>query len=231
MGTCACIFALSQYPIGSLYFLIAAFIFDSIDGFAARKLKSVSPIGKELDSLADVISFGLVPSLVLFEWCVKELPMKFNFLAFIPLVIVVSSAMRLAKFDIDERQKENFLGFPTPANAMLVTSITAYAKNYSTTGPNAAARVMSIPWVVPVVSVLLALLLISELPFFSLKFKTLNFNENIVRYVYLIICAVFTVAALIVKMAFPLYVFWIFAIYLLLCLGLCFAGCITHKRA
>lgn len=217
-GCCACVFALSAYPLGSLYFLIAAMAFDSLDGLAARKLNSVSAIGKELDSLADIVSFGLVPSLVLFEWCRSTFPERLVWISFVPLLLAVFSALRLAKFDIDTRQTENFLGLPTPANAMLIVSITAYAKNYNADGGNAAASVMSHPWVVPLAVVLLGFMLVSELPFFSLKFRTWGFKENLTRYIYLIICALTVVISLIAKTPLALCIFWIFAIYIVMCL-------------
>lgn len=230
-GACACIFAAWNMPLGSLVFLAIAFLFDCVDGLTARQLDAVSSIGKELDSLADVVSFGLVPSIVLFAWCHNTFPENLSFLSFIPLLIVVASALRLAKFDIDERQTENFLGLPTPANALMITSAAAYATNSSGPGGvNAIANAMSSPWVVPAVSVLLAILLVSELPFFSLKFKTLDFHSNLVRYIYLIIIAAFVIVALIFQVNVILITFVCFAFYILLCLGLCFFGAIFKKQ-
>ena len=230
-GACACIFAAWNMPMGSLAFLAIAFIFDCIDGLAARKLDAVSPIGKELDSLADVVSFGLTPSIVLFAWCHDKFTGNISFLAFFPLLIVAASALRLAKFDIDQRQTENFLGMPTPANALMITSATAYATVPSAQGgANGIALAMSVPWVVPTISLLLSILLVSELPFFSLKFKTWDFRSNMVRYIYLMIIALFAAIALICKVSPILVTFICFAFYLILCLALCFFGSLSHKQ-
>ena len=228
-GACACIFAAWGYPLGSLVFLAVALLFDCLDGMVARQLDAVSSIGKELDSLADIVSFGLTPSIVLLVWCKDAFPANLSFLNYIPLLIVVCSAIRLAKFDVDDSQAENFKGLPTPANALLITSITAYAKHFGG-GANAAATAMSAPWVVPVFSVLLSLLLVCDLPFFSLKFRTWDFRSNMVRYIYLIIIAVFVITGLIAKMNAALITFWCFAFYVILCLALCFFGSLSHKQ-
>ena len=137
---------------------ILASVFDFFDGFAARKLGAYSEIGKELDSLSDLVSFGLAPTVALMTYFKTFLPDAPEILAYIPLVIVACSALRLAKFNLDERQTKSFLGLPTPACGLLVVSLLA-----------CNAQILSTVWFIPVLSVVLAALLISEIPMFSMK--------------------------------------------------------------
>ncbi len=150
----------------AFYLMLAAAVFDFCDGFAARALNAYSDVGKELDSLADVISFGLLPSIMLYR-----LGFEMNgpsVWVYIPLVIVVFSALRLAKFNTDERQKDNFIGLATPACAILCGGIAHYI--YLTPGSFLETWAQSNIFF-PVLSLLLSTLLVSELDMFSLKFK------------------------------------------------------------
>lgn len=121
-GSVAVIFALKGWSTWAVFLIMAAAIFDFLDGFAARLLKAYSPIGKELDSLADMVSFGLAPSLLLYYRYSQSLSpyisgdissISFELLTFFPLIIAVFSGLRLAKFNVDIRQSENFIGLPT----------------------------------------------------------------------------------------------------------------------
>lgn len=156
----------------AFYLMLAAAVFDFCDGLSARMLQAYSDLGKELDSLADMISFGLLPSLMLHKLMV-EIAGE-SIWAYVPLVIVVFSAIRLAKFNIDDRQSDNFIGLATPACAMICGSFTYYVYSdassilYQWAGNNLF---------IPVASVILSLLLISEIPMFSMKLKK-NIKKN-----------------------------------------------------
>lgn len=147
------------------YAIFAAAVFDFFDGFAARLLKAHSDIGLQLDSLADVVSFGVAPAMMLFYSISNPLPQQFlgAIVHYSPFLIVVFSALRLAKFNIDTRQTESFIGMPTPACALLIAS---YLIHYTATAP-----LQLNAYVVLVASVLLSALLVSEIPMFSLKVK------------------------------------------------------------
>lgn len=147
------------------YSIFVAAIFDFFDGFAARLLKAHSAIGLQLDSLADMVSFGVAPSMMLYYSIANPLPECFvgTLVQYSPFVIAVFSALRLAKFNIDTRQTESFIGMPTPACSLLIASFLIY-RSFTTTEPLNAYLVL-------VLSVLLSALLVSEIPMFSLKVK------------------------------------------------------------
>ena len=149
----------------AFYLMIAAAVCDFFDGFAARMLNAYSAMGKELDSLADLISFGLLPSLMLHRRLIEG--GMTGFITFIPLIICVFSALRLAKFNVDERQSENFLGIATPACAMWCGSL-IYAADR---GVMTISHLLRDTYIIPIAAVVLALLLVSEIPMFSFKFK------------------------------------------------------------
>jgi CDP-diacylglycerol---serine O-phosphatidyltransferase len=192
------------------YFIYIAGVFDFFDGFAARTLKATSKIGKELDSLADMVSFGLAPSMIVYQLIKHSLqikqfafsmPLTETLMVFSALLIAVFSAIRLAKFNIDERQTENFLGLATPACAMLIASIPLISEF----NPNGLILFPSISnniyfflgvilfgefvikpvFLIPLVFILSALL-VSELPMFSMKFKSYSFDDNKLKYYFLI---------------------------------------------
>jgi CDP-diacylglycerol--serine O-phosphatidyltransferase len=173
------------------YLIFLACIFDFLDGFAARILKVSSPIGKELDSLADCVTFGVLPGLILFHLIKSDidnlrnsfLPDFIYNLPYIALIIPIFSALRLAKFNVDTRQSESFIGVPTPANAILIASfpfIISQAKwDIMTSILTNAYWLLSI-------TLVMSFLLIAELPLFALKFKSFKWNENRIRYSFLI---------------------------------------------
>ena len=146
--------------------MLAAAVCDFFDGFSARLLKAYSDIGKELDSLSDMVSFGVLPSLMMYSLVNQMNPG--SWLRFAPLAVAVFSGLRLAKFNVDERQTESFIGLATPSCAILCGSL-AY---YVTRCPESTlAAWAGLKWSVPVMSVILSALLISEIPMFSMKFK------------------------------------------------------------
>jgi CDP-diacylglycerol--serine O-phosphatidyltransferase len=162
------------------WFVWIALAFDFLDGFSARTFKVSSPIGKELDSLADVISFGLLPSVLVYT--VLRGQTDIAYLPWIAFVIVVFSALRLAKFNIDETQTHSFRGLPTPANALFITGLP-----FLEGGPGSF---MLNPYVLVVVSIIFSLLLVSRVELFALKFRDLTWRHNQIQFVFLMVSVV-----------------------------------------
>ena len=166
----------------ALLFIILGSVFDFFDGMSARLLGVSSPIGKELDSLADDITFGFAPSAIIFDFLksgVDYLP--WHYLAYAAFIMAAFSALRLAKFNLDERQTTSFIGLPTPANALFWGSLIV----------GAGTRLQQASWSWAVVLVLIALscwIMVSEVPMFALKFKQWGWRGNEVRYVFLLSC-------------------------------------------
>ncbi len=149
---------------------ISAF-FDFVDGLAARLLQVSSPMGKELDSLSDMVSFGVVPGFFVFKLLAQNSDP--SWLAFGGFFITICSALRLAKFNIDDRQSDQFIGLPTPANAIFITGLIWLPASWN---------VLSMP-VLLAIAMTFSLLLISELPLLALKFKSYAFASNTFRYI------------------------------------------------
>lgn len=182
-GCLSCIMTLEYHSyFGAFVFVILAAIFDFLDGFSARLLKAFSPIGGQLDSLADVVSFGLAPGFVVFSFLNTASVGTFfqtSFLPYTAFLIPVFSALRLAKFNIDTRQKDSFLGLPVPANALfwvsLIPAIVPFINGY---------EIMTC-YIILALILTFCLLMISELPMFSLKFKSYSWEKN--QWPYLLI--------------------------------------------
>lgn len=147
--------------------MLMAAVFDFLDGFVARALNAYSDMGKELDSLCDLVSFGVLPSVMLYNLMTQCLFVT-EWYCYIPLVITLFSALRLAKFNVDERQHESFLGLATPACAMICGALSYYI---AYTPSSVLATWAAGPFFIPVLSVLLSALLVCEIPMFSLKGK------------------------------------------------------------
>jgi CDP-diacylglycerol--serine O-phosphatidyltransferase len=180
-GCLSCVMAFQgNYLMASLFVYIAA-VFDFLDGMAARLLKAYSNIGRELDSLADMISFGMAPGFILFSWLKEILPADMDYLSYIAFLIPVFSALRLAKFNIDIRQASSFIGLPTPANAIFIASLISLNHHPY------LESILQNSWVITGLVILLSFLLVSRLPMFSLKFKSLRWKDNQVRYIFLIL--------------------------------------------
>jgi len=162
----------------AFFCILLAALFDFFDGFAARLLKAYSAIGKELDSLADVISFGLLPGVMVFSLLQQsELHCIIPFIGFL---IPIFSAFRLAKFNIDERQTTSFLGLPTPANAIFWGgAIYSYSEFF-----------IFQPWILCALALLFCTLLITEIPMFSLKVKGVSWKVNKTQYIFLLGCII-----------------------------------------
>ena len=177
MGCAALMSAFRGDLMCAFWFLVAAAGFDFLDGFFARLLKQYSDVGKELDSLADVVSFGVVPAVVMWKMMSLTQCTTCEYMPLLGLLIAPMSALRLAKFNIDDRQVSEFIGLPTPANALFITSLPFLG--------------FEIPWwVLCALTVLMSWLLVSEVPMFSLKFKGFGFGQNKLRYLFLIFVAV-----------------------------------------
>ncbi|MFI3262390.1 MAG: CDP-diacylglycerol--serine O-phosphatidyltransferase [Rikenellaceae bacterium] len=173
-GCMAVMFAFSGFLVGSFMMILLAAVFDFFDGFAARLLKAYSPMGKELDSLADMISFGLAPAAIAYS-------MGAEYMAF---MIAVFSALRLAKFNIDERQTSEFIGLPTPANAIFFGAL-GYI--YFNRDPYFIYEIIEITPVLIGLVIVFSLLLVSEIRMFSLKFKSFKLKDNILKFSFLAI--------------------------------------------
>ncbi len=166
--------------------LIGAFL-DFFDGLSARLLNVSSPIGKELDSLADVITFGFAPSVIVYQLLIDVYP-KQPLIPYLAFIIAVFSAYRLAKFNIDERQTSSFIGVPTPANALFWLSIPLieWQGNYfSEDLAISIHEIMTQPAFIVINILVWSLLLISEIPLFALKFKNFNWKENQVKFIFI----------------------------------------------
>ena len=196
----------------AFYFMLAGAVCDFCDGLAARVLNAYSPMGQELDSLADLITFGFLPAMMLYKCMEWYHPGQWY--CYVPLIIVVFSALRLAKFNIDERQTENFIGLATPACAMLCGSFAAISYLDIM---NVARPVTESTWIIPVASVILSLLLVSEIPMFSMKFKKdAEPSLKLRRIVFLCISAAAIVLILALRQNIAYAIFIIFALYILM---------------
>jgi len=179
---CGCIalyFTFHNNLVLAAYIIGLAAVFDFMDGAVARLLNMSSPMGKELDSLADMVSFGVVPGSVVFHLLEASTLSAYSFVA---LTIPAFSAYRLAKFNVDERQNENFIGLPTPANCLIFVSLPLITSFH---GESMIASVIEIPEVLITLTLLLSLALVSELTLFSLKFKNLKFADNKLRFFFI----------------------------------------------
>lgn len=173
-----------NFQLASL-FIVAGAVFDFFDGMSARLLKAYSPLGKELDSLADMVTFGVAPSMMIFSLLrgglCELLPDGIaHILPYTAFLIAVFSALRLAKFNIDERQTTSFIGLPTPANALFWIGICLGVS----TG---VAGFIANTWVIEALVLIFSYLLVAEIPMFSFKFKDISFKNNRIRYIFLIL--------------------------------------------
>ncbi len=198
-GSIAIYFLFQNELMIAVYLIFTAAIFDFADGFVARLLHVKSEMGKQLDSLSDVVSFGLAPGIAMFIMLERGLTFWDSrlpeYLTFIAFIIPVFSAWRLAKFNIDERQTDHFIGLPTPAYALLIFSLLPVSMG--------AGLPSWIPWhdslpyfiVHPAVLIPLTLvfsyLLVSPLPLIAMKFKTFKWGENKLRYLFLFLSLAF----------------------------------------
>lgn len=176
---CGCIgivFVLENRAVPAAYFVWAACMFDFFDGFTARSLKVSSPIGKELDSLADVVSFGLLPAIVMYKFWNAD---GGDYLPFFSFSIAIFSAVRLAIFNIDDTQKDSFRGLPTPANALMLTALPLQSPFI--------LEWLTNPYILTTIILLSSWVLVSPIELFALKFKNFAWQENKIRFTFLIL--------------------------------------------
>ncbi len=206
-GCFATIFALGGNFKTAFLAIIAGAICDFLDGLAARALKAYSPMGKELDSLADMVTFGVAPAIIMYRFQAEA-----NFLIYLPLLIAVFSGLRLAKFNIDTRQTENFIGLATPSCALICGSLIYASQVY----PQVESILISYSYIVPMISLVLCYLLVCEIPMFSFKFKSLKWADNRNRFTFLAIAAALALVTLITGLHWSILVLGIFTAYILI---------------
>ncbi|MFT4699166.1 MAG: CDP-diacylglycerol--serine O-phosphatidyltransferase [Flavobacteriaceae bacterium] len=201
-GCVAVFFAVSGDLVTASFFAFLGIFFDFFDGLAARLLNAHSEIGLQFDSLADMITSGLVPSIVMVQLLSQSITgdtlqfnyehsstmnwaaIKIQYLPFIGLLIALASAYRLAKFNVDMRQTTSFIGLPTPANTLLILSlplILAFQNSELITS------IFLNQWFLIGLTILSSVLLNAEIPLFGLKFKTWDFGSNRIRYIFLLL--------------------------------------------
>lgn len=180
-GVIGIIWVLDGNILSGAYFILIAAAFDFFDGLVARLLQVQSDIGKELDSLADVVSFGVLPGLILYMMT-KNHTEPDSYLPYLTLIVPMLSAYRLAKFNLDTRQSDRFIGLPTPANALFLSTLPYLALQWPI-----LEGWLSLPIVLIMVAWIFAILLVAEIPLIALKFKSLSFSRNIFRYILIII--------------------------------------------
>ena len=170
---------LGEFEMALLFIIIGA-VFDFFDGMSARLLGVSSPIGKELDSLADDITFGFAPSAIVFAYlCTFHIHLMF--VPFLAFIMAAFSALRLAKFNLDERQALGFIGLPTPANALFWGSLIVGLQQND-------ICFEGMEWVILAGTFISSYLLIAEIPKFALKFKHWGFKCNEVKYIFVLSC-------------------------------------------
>jgi CDP-diacylglycerol---serine O-phosphatidyltransferase len=214
-GFAAIIFASNGNLITASWLILAAMIFDFLDGFSARLLKAYSSIGKELDSLADVVSFGVAPGIIIYHLLIGTYTsasqtvtntdtLRGIILILIPAIMPVCGAIRLAIFNLDSTQATSFKGLPIPANALGVISI-VIAMHYSQS-PLIHSFTSSLPLLV-IYTVILSVLMVTRLPLFSLKITNFKLRGNEGRYILLglIVIAVIAFGTMALPLIIPLY--------------------------
>jgi CDP-diacylglycerol--serine O-phosphatidyltransferase len=188
---CGCFSIVASLVVGdftlALIFILASAVCDFFDGFTARLLKQYSDIGVQLDSLADMVSFGVAPSAVMYAFACQA-PTLFelndvvaHIIVYVPFIMAAFSALRLAKFNIDETQHETFEGLPTPANALFCASF-VYAAISS-------GKAVEVEWIA-LISVVMAALLVSPIRMFSFKLKSFGWQQNKSLYIFLVLSLV-----------------------------------------
>lgn len=196
---CGCVAIVSSFHgnevlLAAMVFLAA--MFDFLDGLSARAFNAYSDLGKQLDSLADMVTFGVTPGVVLYNLFIGQAeqeifssPMLFHILKYFPFIVTVFAAFRLAKFNVDTRQSNSFLGLPTPAAGIFITSFPLIVRfdHFGLT------PILTNPYFILITSIVVSILMIVEIPLFALKFRTLSWNDNRIQFIFLILAAVLIV--------------------------------------
>jgi CDP-diacylglycerol--serine O-phosphatidyltransferase len=185
-GCVASVMAFQANYEAAILFIILGAIFDFFDGMLARLLNVSGPLGKELDSLADDITFGFAPSAIVFSLFKEVQYPEFmsgivDYFPYTAFIIAAFSALRLGKFNIDPRQSSSFIGLPTPANALFWGSLVVGGHSFLVSDSFNAIYLF-------ILVILMSYLLVAELPMFSLKFKNLSWRDNKISYIFLLVC-------------------------------------------
>jgi CDP-diacylglycerol---serine O-phosphatidyltransferase len=206
---CGCIGIVAVFHDNNVlasYLIGLAAVLDFFDGFVARWLNAHSPIGKELDSLADCVTFGVLPAIIVFDLFRRSFPyttlaaQPIPPLCYLAFLLAVFSALRLAKFNVDTRQTHSFIGVPTPANAMLIASLPLIMDNVFFAG----IIILNQGFLIGL-TLVMSYLLVAEIELFALKFKHYGWEGNQIKYVFLILSVV--LLAWLQYVAIPLIIF------------------------
>lgn len=173
-GVLGVIFIIQGKSAPAAYFVWAACVFDFLDGFAARWLRVSSPIGKELDSLADMVSFGVLPAIMVFQLIAQSATAEW--MPYSALLLAIFSALRLAKFNVDTRQTDSFIGVPTPANALFITALPFVPEGFN--------GFLTNPWALVGIVALFSFLMVSPFELLALKFKHFRWAGNQLRFIF-----------------------------------------------
>jgi len=219
-GTLAVFYAVFGELELAAWFVILGIVFDFFDGFAARILNVQGELGKQLDSMADMITSGIVPGIVLFQLLLRastNTPIEnlfkietFEFLPFVGLLVVMASAYRLANFNIDTRQTSSFIGLPTPANTLLIISlplILSYSDSVF------FVELLKNEFILVVLTFLSAYLLNAPIPLFALKFKSFTWKENNYKYIFLAIALILLVGLQFVAIPLVILLYVLFSVW------------------
>ncbi len=189
-GSIAIVFAFEGNLLLSAWFIAFAAIFDFLDGMLARLLNARSEVGLQMDSLADVISFGLAPAMMVYQMMQMSFNVPFvyfsgkNMVAFSAFLIAAFSALRLAKFNVDDSQQDSFLGLPTPADALFFASLPVVLFQAEKDGAEIIVGLLKNFWALLAATVIFSVLMVSNIRLFSLKLKSLSFQGNQIRYIF-----------------------------------------------
>ncbi|PLK44081.1 CDP-diacylglycerol--serine O-phosphatidyltransferase [Emticicia sp. TH156] len=203
---CGCfgiIFVFQGELISASYLIFLAGVLDFLDGFVARLLNQHSAIGKELDSLADMVTFGALPAFMI-AWLISytgyqsAMPAHdiqtvvsyttWHPISYVAFILALFSALRLAKFNVDTRQSDSFIGVPTPANALVVASFPLII----TFNPSYSFIIFNVTFLV-IYSIVMSYLLVSEIPLFAMKFKNFSWADNKIKYIFIILSVILLV--------------------------------------
>lgn len=215
-GCVSILFTCNDHLLWASAMIFVAAIFDFFDGFAARALNAKSPIGGELDSLSDVVSFGVAPSFIV-AWMLSKTGIGWwihdvNLFPMLAFILAAFAAVRLAKFNIDTRQSTSFIGLPVPAVGLFIASLPFML--FGIENGSLLYQIVMNPYFLLAMVAIFSWLMISEVPFFSFKIKNLKFKENILRY-FVVIFAI--VAVIILKLVALPFVFLFYILLSVIC--------------
>ena len=215
-GCVSILFVCNNHLLWASAMIFLAAVFDFLDGFAARALDAKSPIGGELDSLSDVVSFGVAPSFIV-AWLLSKTGIGWwvhdvNLFPMLAFILAAFAAVRLAKFNIDTRQSHSFIGLPVPTVGLFIASLPFML--FAIDSDTWVYSVVMSPYFLLAMVVIFSWLMISEVPFFSFKIQNLRFKDNVLRY-FVVIFAI--IAVIIMKLAALPFVFLFYILLSVVC--------------